>query len=96
MHFMTLAVNRLSSEGNSYNPTQAAFYDTSGLELYSSEKKLAEGIADEKVVRWGAIMQAVNQGRPDQFVPRTEPDCLIRALAGAIFSVTCTPRASVT
>jgi YidC/Oxa1 family membrane protein insertase len=53
---MTLAVNRLSSEGNSYNPTQAAFYDTSGLELYSSEKKLAEGIEDEKVVRWGAIM----------------------------------------
>ncbi len=53
---MTLAVARLSAAGDSYNPTQAAFYDTSGLELFSSEKKLAEGIVDEKVVRWGAIM----------------------------------------
>lgn len=53
---MTLAVNRLSAEGNSYNPTQVAFYDTSGLELFDSEKKLAAGIVDEKVVRWGAIM----------------------------------------
>jgi YidC/Oxa1 family membrane protein insertase len=52
----TLAVNRLSAEGDSYNPTQAAFYDTSGLEQFSSEKKLAEGVLDEKVVRWGAIM----------------------------------------
>jgi YidC/Oxa1 family membrane protein insertase len=53
---MTVAVDRLSAEGDSYNPTQAAFYDTSGLELYNSEKKLAEGIADEKPVEWGAIM----------------------------------------
>jgi YidC/Oxa1 family membrane protein insertase len=52
----TLAVGRLSAEGDSYNPTQAAFYDTSGLELYSSEKKLIEGIVDEKVVHWGSIM----------------------------------------
>ena len=53
---MTVAVDRLSAEGDSYNPTQAAFYDTSGLELFSSEKKLAEGIADEKPVQWGSIM----------------------------------------
>lgn len=53
---MTLAVARLSDVGNSYNPTQAAFYDTSGLEIFSSEKKLAEGMVDEKIVRWGAIM----------------------------------------
>ena len=53
---MTVAVDRLSAEGDSYNPTQAAFYDTSGLELFSSEKKLAEGIADEKLVQWGSIM----------------------------------------
>ncbi|MHC1713861.1 MAG: membrane protein insertase YidC [Solidesulfovibrio sp.] len=53
---MTLAVDRLSAADDSYNPTQAAFYDTSGLELFSSEKKLAEGVADEKVVQWGAIM----------------------------------------
>lgn len=53
---MTLAVSRLSDVGNSYNPTQAAFYDTSGLEVFSSEKKLAEGMVDEKVVHWGAIM----------------------------------------
>jgi len=53
---LTLAVDRLSAEGDSYNPTQAAFYDTSGLELFSSEKKLAEGVADEKVVQWGSIM----------------------------------------
>ena len=53
---MTVAVDRLSAEGDSYNPTQAAFYDTSGLELFSSEKKLAEGIADEKPVQWGSVM----------------------------------------
>ncbi|MGE4536117.1 MAG: membrane protein insertase YidC [Desulfovibrio sp.] len=53
---MTVAVDRLSAEGDSYNPTQAAFYDTSGLELFNSEKKLAEGIADEKPVEWGAVM----------------------------------------
>jgi YidC/Oxa1 family membrane protein insertase len=53
---MTLAVERLSAEGDSYNPTQAAFLDTSGLELFNSEKKLAEGVADEKVVQWGAVM----------------------------------------
>lgn len=53
---VTLAVARLSAEGDSYNPTQAAFYDTSGLELFSSDKKLIEGVVDEKVVRWGAIM----------------------------------------
>jgi len=53
---MTLAVDRLSAEGDSYNPTQAAFYDTSGLTLFHNEKKLVEGVADEKVVQWGAIM----------------------------------------
>ncbi len=53
---MTVAVERLSAEGDSYNPTQAAFYDTSGLELFNSEKKLAEGVADEKPVQWGAVM----------------------------------------
>jgi len=53
---MTVAAERLSAEGDSYNPTQAAFYDTSGLELFSNEKKLAEGVADEKVVKWGAVM----------------------------------------
>ena len=53
---MTLAVDRLSDVGDRYNPTQAAFYDTSGLEIFSSEKKLADGMMDEKVVRWGAIM----------------------------------------
>lgn len=53
---MTVAVDRLSAEGDSYNPTQPAFYDTSGLELFSSEKKLAEGVADEKPVQWGAVM----------------------------------------
>lgn len=53
---MTVAADRLSAEGDSYNPTQAAFLDTSGLELFGNEKKLAEGVADEKVVRWGAVM----------------------------------------
>jgi len=53
---MTVAADRLSAEGDSYNPTQAAFYDTSGLELFSNEKKLAEGVADEKVVKWGSVM----------------------------------------
>lgn len=53
---MTVAVGRLSAEGDSYNPTQSAFYGTSGLSLESSDKKLAEGIAPEKPVEWGAIM----------------------------------------
>ena len=53
---MTVAAERLSAEGDSYNPTQAAFYDTSGLELFNSEKKLAEGVTDDKTVKWGAVM----------------------------------------
>ncbi len=53
---MTVAADRLSDEGNSYNPTQAAFYDTSGLEEFHSEKKLLEGVSDEKPVEWGSIM----------------------------------------
>uniref|UniRef100_I2PZE1 Membrane protein insertase YidC n=1 Tax=Desulfovibrio sp. U5L TaxID=596152 RepID=I2PZE1_9BACT len=52
---LTVAVDRLSAAGDSYNPTQAAFYDT-GLELFSNEKKLAEGMTDEKPVQWGAVM----------------------------------------
>ena len=53
---MTVAVGRLSAEGDSYNPTQSAFYGASGLSLESGDKKLAEGIALEKPVEWGAVM----------------------------------------
>ncbi|MFP5258536.1 MAG: membrane protein insertase YidC [Acidobacteriota bacterium] len=53
---MTVSVDRLSAAGDSYNPTQAAFYGASGLTLESGEKKLIEGVALEKPVEWGAVM----------------------------------------
>ncbi|QAZ66842.1 membrane protein insertase YidC [Solidesulfovibrio carbinolicus] len=53
---LTVAVDRLSAADDSYNPTQAAFYGASGLDLESGEKTLAEGVAPEKPMEWGAVM----------------------------------------
>jgi YidC/Oxa1 family membrane protein insertase len=53
---LTVAVDRLSAEGDSYNPTQTAFYGASGLDLEGGDKKLVEGLALEKPVEWGAVM----------------------------------------